>query len=63
MYSCEISQTMEHYEYNIPSSVYLAITDNSPQIAKVIYHTWDGRFEICDKEGACWNFAVYFEAA
>ena len=63
MYSWEITQTMEHYEYNLPSNVYLEITNNSPQIEKVIYHPCGGRFEICDEEGASWNFDVHYEAA
>ena len=60
MYSWEITKIMESYEYNLPSNVYLDITENSPQINKVTYHAWGGRFEICDQEGGCWHFDVHY---
>jgi len=63
MYSWEITQIMESYEYNLPSNVYLEITSNSPQINKITYLAWGGRFEMCDREGMYWNFDVHYEAA
>lgn len=63
MYSWEITQTMENYEYDLPSNVYLAITENSPQINRVTYHACCGRFEMSDQEGCCWNFDVHYAAA
>jgi len=63
MYSWEITKVMEQYQYNLPSNIYLEITSNSPQIGKVMYHSCGERFEICDDEGICWNFGVYYEAS
>ena len=63
MYSWEIAKTMEYYNYNLPSKVYLDITENSPQINKVIYNTYSRKFEISDNEGSHWNFEVYHEVA
>jgi len=63
MYSWEITNTMEHYNYNLPSNVYLEMTDNSPQINHVTYNAWNDRLEMWDKEGSYWSFKVYYEAA
>lgn len=63
MYSWEITQTLEHYGYNLPSHVYLDITKNSPQIKRVTYSPWNNHFEIRDNEGCYWEFNVYYEAA
>ena len=63
MYSWEIMQIMEQYNYNLPSRVYLDITENSPQINHVAYSEWNSHFEIWDREGNYWNFGVYYEAA
>ena len=63
MYSWEITKTMEYYGYNLPSNIYLDITEHSPQINHVTYSAWNGRMEMWDKEGEYWNFSVYYEAA
>jgi len=63
MYSWEIMQTMEQYYYNLPSKVYLDITEHSPQINHVAYNAGNNRFEIWDREGNHWNFGVYYDAA
>jgi len=63
MYSWEITQTMERYNYNLPSNIYLEITENSPQIDHVSYNAWRGRLEMWDKEGGYWDFEVYYAAA
>jgi len=63
MYSWEISHTMEEYNYNLPSNIYLDMTQNSPQISIVIYNPNNNRFEIWDYEGGYWSFEVYCTAA
>ena len=63
MYSWEITQIMERYNYNLPSQVYLDVTQNSPQINRVSFNPGNNRFEIWDKEGCYWNFEVYNQAA
>ena len=63
MYSWEITKLMEHYNYNLPSNVYLDMTKNSPQINVVIYSAYNNRFEISDKEGSRWEFGVHYQAA
>lgn len=63
MYSWEITNIMERYNYNLPSNIYLDITDTSPQINHITYHAWNGRLEMWDKEGEYWNFEVHYQAA
>lgn len=63
MYSWEITKTMSSYDYNLPSNVYLDITDHSPQIDHVMYNAWDNSLEMWDKEGNHWGFTVYYAAA
>lgn len=63
MYSWEITQIMQRYDYHLPSNVYLDITNHSPQINHVTYNAGDNRLEMWDKEGEYWKFAVYFDAA
>ena len=63
MYTWEITNIMEQYNYTLPSNVYLDVTGNSPQINTVIFDAYSNRFEMKDHEGSCWNFAVYKQAA
>lgn len=63
MYSWEITQVMEQYNYDLPSKIYLDMTENSPQINHVSYSAYNNSFEIWDKEGGYWRFAVHYEAA
>ena len=63
MYSWEITQLMERHSYNLPSYVYLNVTENSPQIKGVTYNTYSNRFEMWDQEGESWIFEVFYEAA
>ena len=63
MYSWEITNIMEQYNYNLPSYVYLDVTGSSPQINSVTFDAYSNRFEIKDQEGCCWNFEVYNQAA
>jgi len=63
MYSWEIVKTMEKYNYNLPSNVYLDMTEKSPQIIRVTYNACNNRFEIQDNEGSYWQFEVHYEAA
>lgn len=62
MYSYEISHVIEKYQSNIPSSIYLDICDNSPQINRILYNPWSDCFDIWDNEGNYWNFKVFYEA-
>jgi len=61
MYSWEITQTMEQYNYNLPSNIYIDITENSPQINHISYNACNGRLEMWGTEGEYWNFAVYLQ--
>lgn len=63
MYSWEITNLMEHYNYNLPSYLYLDITRNSSQINKVTYIANNREFEIRDRDGGYWRFTVYYAAA
>ena len=63
MYSWEISNLMEHYNHNLPSNVYLDMTNNSPQIRQVTYLAYNNRFEVKDDEGTCWVFEVHLKTA
>jgi len=62
MYSWEITQTLEYYNHNLPSNVYLDITDKSPQLNVVTYHAWNNCIEMWDREGEHWQFNVYYAA-
>lgn len=63
MYSHEIDTVMKTYNYNIPSSVYLQISDvkYTTQIDHIKYDAWSGNFTIWTKDGWCWNFQVYYK--
>jgi len=61
MYSWEITQTMEKYEYRLPSNLYLDMTQNSPQIIGVTFDSYHNRFEIWDHEDLHWTFEVYLQ--
>ena len=61
MYSWEIDKKIKLYNYQIPSSIYLEITDadKNPQIDHVKYDAWSDSFSMWSKDGYCWNFKVY----
>ena len=63
MYSWEITKTMQDYDYNLPSNVYLAMTENSSQLVRITYNAWNDKLEMWDNEGGYWDFKVYYEAA
>lgn len=63
MYSWEITQTIEHYNYNLPSYLYLDMTSSSPQINHVAYMADNNHIEMWDKEGCHWYFKVYYYEA
>ena len=64
MYSWEITKTMQHYDYCLPSYVYLDMTENSPQLNRISFiNTSNPRFEMWDEEGEYWNFSVYHDEA
>lgn len=61
MYSHEIDQKIKQYNYQLPSSVYLEISDvnKSPQIDHIKYNAYSNCYSIWTKDGWCWNFQVY----
>ena len=61
MYSWEISNLMEQYQHNLPSCVYLDMTENSPQIEQITYLPNYNLFEVKDDEGSCWVFEVHLQ--
>ena len=63
MYSWEITNTMEAFNYSLPSNVYLDLTQNSPQINRIMFSAGNDQFEIWDDEGGYWMFKVYYDAA
>jgi len=63
MYSHEISQIMEKYQSNIPSSIYMGICKNSPQITHIFYDAFADCFNMWDEEGNRWRFKVLMENA
>ena len=60
MYSYEIQNLMEKYNYNLPSTVYINIVSNSPQISEVKFTPYDAYYEIWTKDNAYWKFNVHF---
>ena len=59
MYSYEIQNLMEKYNYNLPSTVYIDIVSNSPQILEVKFTPYDAYYEIWTKDNAYWEFNVH----
>lgn len=58
MYSNEIKQVMEQYNYSITSSMYFNICDNSPQIDHIRYSPYDDKIEMWSMDGGYWKFGV-----
>lgn len=61
MYSWEIDQKIKQYDYNIPSSVFLHISNvtYSAQISYIKYDAWSNTFTMGTKDGWNWRFQVY----
>lgn len=61
MYSWEIDQKIKQCNNQLPSSVYLEVsdTDKNPQIDHVIYNAYSNCFSMWTRDGWCWNFQVY----
>ena len=61
MYSWEIDGIIKDYNYTLPSSVYIKISDvnNSPQITHIKYDAWSNRFNMWTNDGSNWSFIVY----
>ena len=61
MYSHEIDQQMKRYDYQLPSSIYLEVSDinKNPQIYHIKYNAYSNSFSMWTKDGWNWNFQVY----
>lgn len=61
MYSWEIDQKIKQYNNQLPSSVYLEISNvqKNPQIDHVKYEAYSDSFTIWTNDDWCWNFQVY----
>ena len=61
MYSHEIDQKIKQYNHQLPSSIYLEVSDTNknPQIDHIKYEPYSDSFSIWTKDGWCWNFKVY----
>lgn len=61
MYSHEIDQKIKQYNHQIPSSVYLEISDTNknPQINHIKYNAYSDSFSMWTKDGWHWDFKVY----
>lgn len=60
MYSYEITDIMNRYNFTLPSSVYQDIWRKSPQLNHCIYKPFGDYFEMWDNEGNHWKFSVYY---
>ena len=63
MYSWEIDNILKDYNYNIPASVYIEVTDinKNPQVGHVEYSPWSDSFIVWTNDGYNWSFKVYRE--
>lgn len=59
MYSWEIDQKMNEWDYNIPSYLYIDILNTSPQIHHTKYNPYGDYFEMWTDDGSYWKFKVY----
>lgn len=61
MYSWEIDEKIKSYNNQLPSSVYLEVSDTvkNPQIDHVKYNVYSNSFTMWSTDGWCWNFQVY----
>lgn len=58
MYSWEIQNTMEKYNYTLPSDAYIQICQESNQIAGVKYSPYGDYHEIWTNDNCYWKFKV-----
>lgn len=58
MYSYEIQEQMNRYNYCLPAGVCLDIQLHSPQISHVKYDAWNNIFEMWTNDGYYWKFKV-----
>ena len=59
MLSFEIDKIMREHDWNLPCSVYLALSSTtSPQIARIKYDPFSNQFEIWTYDGYYWKFGV-----
>ena len=61
MYTFEITQVMQQYNYDLPSNVYSKILNSTPQIQRVKFNPYGRHFEIWTNDGGFWNFVVHYE--
>ena len=60
MYSWEICNELEKYNYLIPSEIYKEICD-SPQIKNIKYESFGDCYELYTNDGYYWKFRVIKE--
>lgn len=63
MYSYEIQEELEIYNYNLSGDDYIRIIDviNSPQICHVKYNAYENYFEAWTTDNYYWKFTVYYK--
>lgn len=59
MYSHEITNIVNQYSQNIPSTLYVKIIQTSPQINHVKYDPYGNYYEMWDEKGVYWKYSVY----
>lgn len=59
MYTWEIQQELEKYNWNIESKIYLKICQTSPQITLVEYQPYGNQFHMTTSDGLDERFTVY----
>lgn len=57
MYSWEIEQTIQKFNYDLPSNIYLNIIEKSPQIIEIKHN--NDNFTLITNDGLVINFRVY----
>lgn len=61
MYSYEIKSTLEKYQYDLPSDLYMHICATSPQINHIKYNPYGDYFEIWTNDDNYWKFSVHLK--
>ena len=61
MYTWEIKQTLEQYNYNLPSYLYILICLNSSQIDRVINYNDKDMIYIKTNDGGEFYFKIYYQ--
>jgi hypothetical protein len=63
VYSHEIDEIIKIHNNQLPSSVYVEISDTNknPQIDHIKYNAYSNSFSMWSTDGWCWNFKVYKE--